>query len=330
MLILTEKDMTQLFTMKDAIAAVKDAYRLQSSGQTEAPVRQKLSGTNPRDCFLFMPASVEQGGKAGIKILSVFPGNAALGRPVISATMFLLDCQTGEALCLMDGAALTQLRTGAATGAATDLLANPDSRIAALFGTGGQSERQLEAMLTVRNLDEVRIYSRNPVQRQSFTAAMAHRFSEAFGTRIVEAGSPDAALDGADIVTCATSSSTPVFDGALIRPGTHVNGVGSFTLGMQELDETLITTCDRLYIDAWDACEEEAGDIMIPLNAGRFDKNRITGELGDLLLGKIPGRMAPEEITVFKSVGIAPQDTVTADRIYRRALAQGIGQNISL
>lgn len=330
MLILTEKDITALFTMTDAIDAVKEAYRLQSTGNTEAPVRQKLSGAAPQDAFLFMPASVDGGNKAGIKILSVFPGNRALNRPVIAASMFLLDCHTGEALCIMDGAALTQLRTGAATGAATDLLARPDAKIAALFGTGGQSERQLEAMLNVRDLDEVRIYSRNAAQRQAFTAAMDQRFSGAFRARIIEAHSPEAALVGADIVTCATSSTTPVFDGSLIEPGTHVNGIGSFTLGMQELDETLISTCDRLYIDAWDACEEEAGDIMIPLNAGRIGRSRITGELGELLLGSVPGRQSPQEITVFKSVGIAPQDIVTADRIFQKALALGVGQNISL
>ncbi len=330
MLILTEKDITGLFTMKEAIAAVKDAYRLQSAGETEAPVRQKLAGADQQDCFLFMPASVENGGKAGIKILSFFPGNKAHNRPVISATMLLLDCHTGETLCMMDGAALTKIRTGAATGAATDLLADPNARVAALFGTGGQAELQLEAMLTVRSLEEVRIYSRNAQQRQAFAAEMALRFSEAFSVRIVEAVSPEAAVIGAQIITCATSSHTPVFDGALVSPGTHVNGVGSFTLNMQELDETLIGTCDRLYIDAWDACEEEAGDIMIPLNAGRIDKNRITGELGNLILGKIPGRGTPQDITVFKSVGIAPQDIVTADRIYRAALAQGVGQHITL
>lgn len=329
MRILTEKDIHALFTMKDAITAVKDAYRLQSSGQTEAPVRQRLSAADPQDCFLFMPGSVENGRKTGIKILSVFPGNRAHNRPVISAAMMLLDAHTGEILCLMDGAAVTQLRTGAATGAATELLANTGAKIAALFGSGGQAASQLEAMLAVRPLEEVRIYSRDAAQRQAFTEAMAQRFAGTWKGRLLAAGSPEEAVKNADIITCATSSHVPVFDGSLVKPGAHVNGVGSFTLGMQELDEALISTCDRLYIDAWDACEEEAGDIMIPLQAGKFGKDRITGELGELILGKIPGRAHENEITVFKSVGIAPQDTVTADRIYRAAVERGVGQTIA-
>lgn len=330
MLILNEKDLCALFSMADALAAVKDAFRMQSQGLVEAPVRQRLDGAAPGDAMLFMPGSVNERQQAGIKIVSVFPGNRALGKPVVSATMLLLDSHTGEALCLMDGTALTQLRTGAGAGAATDLLARADSKIAALFGTGGQAARQLEALLTVRALEEVRVYSRTQAQCHAFAAEMAARFGERHGVTIRSVVSSDEAVEGADIISAATSSHTPVFDGKRTGKGAHVNGSGSFTLGMQELDESLIASCDRLYIDAWEACEEEAGDIMIPMQAGVFDRSRITGELGQLILGQIPGRTAPDQITVFKSVGIAPQDTVTADRIYRAALARGIGQQVSL
>ncbi len=330
MLILNKKDIARLFTMKDAIHAAKDAFRLQSAGQVDAPVRQKLTGEKDQDCILFMPGSVEDRKKAGIKIVSVFPGNKEINRPVVSATMLVLDSQRGETLCMMDGTALTQLRTGAASGAATELLARPDARTGALFGSGGQAARQLEAMLTARRLEEVRVFSRNSHEREAFAGAMQALFGETFGVHIIAAGSADEAVDGADIISTATTSFTPVFDGARVKPGAHINGVGSFTLSMQELDETLISTCDRLYIDAWDACEEEAGDIIIPMKAGKFGRERITGELGELILGKIPGRTSENEITVFKSVGIAPQDIVTADRIYRAALEQGVGQKVEI
>ncbi len=330
MLILNEKDLTTLFTMADAIDAVKEAFRLQSLGRVEAPVRQRLAGAAPGDALLFMPGSVNDQQQAGIKIVSVFPGNRSQGRPVVSATMLVLDSHTGEALCLMDGTALTQLRTGAGAGAATDLLARPDARVAALFGTGGQAARQLEALLTVRPLEEVRVFSRTPESREAFAQAMVTRFGEPFGVRIRAVSSADEAVEGADIVSAATTSHTPVFDGRRVQKGAHVNGSGSFTLDMQELDEALIGTCDRLYIDGWEACLEEAGDIMIPMAAGVFDRSRVTGELGQLLLGQVPGRTAPEQVTVFKSVGIAPQDTVTADRIYRAALARGVGQRADL
>lgn len=330
MLILTHQDIEKLFSMKEAIAAVQDAYRLQSSGNVEAPVRQKLAGGTAQDCFLFMPGSVNQGRRAGIKIVSVFPGNRNSNRPAVGATMLLLDGQTGEALCLMDGTVLTQLRTGAATGAATHALANPDATIGALFGTGGQACHQLEAMLAVRPLKEVRIYSRDPGHRNQFVDAMQQRFSQSYAVKIREAATPEEAVLNADIITAATASHQPVFNGSLVKPGAHINGVGSFTLEMQELDEALITSCHRLFIDSWEACQEEAGDIMIPLKAGRFSQSRISGELGDLLLGKVPGRQNANEITVFKSVGIAPQDTVTADRIYQAALLQGSGQRIEL
>lgn len=330
MLILNGKDISALFTMKEAIDAAKDAFRMQSAGMVEAPVRQKLLGEKEQDCILFMPGSVGERKTAGIKIVSVFPGNKALNRPVVSATMLVLDSHTGETLCLLDGTALTQLRTGAAAGAATDILARPDAKIAALFGAGGQAMRQLEALLTVRNLEEVRVYSRSPEQRKDFACAMDKLFGETYSVRILAADTADYAIEGADIISAATTSFTPVFDGSLVKPGAHVNGSGSFTLSMQELDETLIRTCDKLYIDAWDACEEEAGDIIIPMKAGKFGRERVNGELGELIMGKIPGRTSEKEITVFKSVGIAPQDIVTADRIYRAALAKGVGQKVEM
>ncbi len=330
MLLLNANHIGNLFTMKEAIAAAKDAFRLQSSGLVEAPVRQKLLGENEQDCILFMPGSVDARKTAGIKIVSVFPGNRDINRPVVSATMLVLDSHTGETLCLLDGTSMTQLRTGAAAGAATDLLALPDAKIGALFGTGGQAIRQLEAMLTVRKLEEVRVYSRSPEQRKAFATAMSTQFGESHSVRIIAVETADQAVEGADIISTATTSFAPVFNGALVKPGAHINGSGSFTLSMQELDETLISTCDKLYIDAWDACEEEAGDIIIPMNAGKFGRERITGELGELIMGKIPGRTSEKEITVFKSVGIAPQDIVTADRIYRSALAKGVGQKVEM
>lgn len=328
MRILNRGDIESLFSMTDAIEAAKAAYAVQSANQVDAPVRQRVAGATAQDAFLFMPGAVKNQAETGIKIVSVFPGNKALNMPVVAATMLLLDSGTGKALCLMDGTALTQLRTGAASGAATDLLALPEASIAAVFGTGGQALRQIEALLTVRKLEEVRIYSRTSEQRKAFAEAMGRHFEGRFGAKMIEAASPEEAVAGADIVSAATSSHTPVFEGRWLKPGAHVNGVGSFTLSMQELDEDTLNRAHRIYIDAWDACEEEAGDIMIPLNAGRFRQEQITGELGQLIGGTIPGRTAREQITVFKSVGIAPQDIVTAGRIYRKAVAAGMGQMV--
>jgi ornithine cyclodeaminase len=223
--------------MKEAIEADKRAFLLHSAGETEVPVRPgfNLAGGSA----LFMPAYVKGDiNRVGIKIVSVFPGNAAKGIPVVPAQVLLLDSDTGEVCAMMNGSEVTRIRTGAIAGAATDILARKDASVGALFGTGGQAVSQLEAILCARPLKEVRVYDAMNDRIIPFVQNNAP-LAERYGARLVAAKSSDAAVDGADVITTVTTSKTPTFDGARVAHGAHVNGVGSFLPDSRELDETL-------------------------------------------------------------------------------------------
>ncbi|CAH2212053.1 ornithine cyclodeaminase family protein [Tepidibacter aestuarii] len=329
MLLLNKQDIDKVFSMGDAIEADKRAFEIFSNSESIVPLRTKLENKKNNGINLFMPAYAESLDNAGIKIVSIFPDNASKNKPVVPASMILIDNITGEVNCILDGTYLTQLRTGAASGAATDILARKDSKVGALFGTGGQAYKQLEAVLEARELEVVKVYGRNKEKTQKFIDEMKEKLSK-YKTQIIAAKDADDAVIDADIITLATSSNKPVFNGKLVKKGTHINGIGSFTPQMQEMDEYIISNADKLYVDSVDACLEEAGDIIIPLNKGLIEKDKISGELGQVINETIKGRENDEEITIFKSVGIAVQDIVTANKIYQKAIELGIGSKVDM
>lgn len=329
MLLLNNQDMQRVFTIKDAIDAIKQAYSIYSQGKCVMPLRVNIDMPKEKGQSLFMPAYVEEPGTAGIKVVSVFPGNIDKGLPAISAKMLLLDAKTGQVCCTMDGTYLTQLRTGAASGAATELLAKKDAENLVLFGTGGQAAAQLEAVLSVRNFKQVKVVGRSMDKTAAFAEKM-QRELKSYGADISVCRDVDEAVSEADVITVVTNSKVPVFDGSKVRKGTHINGVGSYTPEMQELDEYIVCHADRIFVDSLEAALSEAGDLIVPMNKGLLNESSITGELGDIITGKLPGRIDPEEITIFKTVGIAVTDVVTAESIYRRALAAGVGTNIEI
>jgi ornithine cyclodeaminase len=329
MLLLSREDILRVFTMRDAIEADKTAFRIHSEGKDKVSLRTNLEGPGGKGQYLFMPAYAGEIDRAGIKIVSVFPGNAAKGKPLVPATVVLLDNETGEVCALLDGTTLTQIRTAAIAGAATDLLARPNSRVAALFGTGGQAPAQMEALLVARPIREVRVYDSDPARAEAFVSAR-RELAERYGAALRRAVSPREALEGADVITTVTTSTRPVFEGAWVEEGAHVTGVGSYTPTMQELPPELLERAARIYVDDREAVESEAGDFLIPQAEGRFSRDRITGELGELILGRTPGRTDAREITVMKTVGFATLDVVTADEILRRALAAGVGRTVAL
>jgi ornithine cyclodeaminase len=325
MLLLTKKDIKRIFTMRDAVEADKRAFRIYSEGGSVVPLRVKIGVPNYEGQTLFMPGYAEELDSMGVKIVSVFPHNNEKGIPSVPATMVLLDGTSGEVCCILDGTYLTQLRTGAAAGAATDLLARADAQIGALIGTGGQAITQLEAMLTVRDLTEVRIFDINMERTQSFVAQMQEEFVN-FGTLLRAVETSEEAITNADIITAVTTSRQPVFNGRLVKAGAHINGVGSYLPNMQELDEFIVHRVDKIFFDSQEAVLAESGDFIIPLTKGTVTVDKFTGEIGKVISGNLLGRETPEEITLFKTVGMAVLDVVTAYLIYQRALKQDIGQ----
>jgi ornithine cyclodeaminase len=306
--------------MPVAIDVMREAFGALAAGEATVPVRVVLETSH--GVSLFMPAHLKERDSAGVKIVSVNEGNAQSGLPVIHAVVIVLDTLTGCPIALMDGTWLTALRTGAVGGLAADLLARKEAATVALFGAGVQARTQLEAVRCVRDITEVRVVSRTTKSAQDLAGELS-------GVDAISLDDPDEAVAGADIIITATNSSTPVFNGALVGPGTHVTGVGSFTTEMREVDATLVERA-RVIVDHKEAALEEAGDIVGPIRDGLISEDVIAGEIGDIVLGRIAGRTEPEEITYFKSVGNAVQDVAVAARVLSVAEAEELGEIFDL
>ena len=318
--ILSSDAVRSTIDMPMAIEAMRDAFSALAAGEATVPVRVALETSH--GVRLFMPAHVKERDSAGVKIVSVNEGNTQSGLPAIHAVVVVLDTLTGCPIALMDGTWLTALRTGAVGGLATDLLARSDSTTVALFGAGTQARTQLEAVRCVREIKRVRVVSHSGTSAQALVGELS-------GVEAVSLSDPDEAVAGADIIIAATSSSIPVFDGALVEPGTHVTGIGSFTTDMREVDATLVERA-RVIVDQKEAALEEAGDIVGPIRDGLFGEDVIAGEIGDVVLGRITGRTEPGEITYFKSVGNAVQDIAVAAKVLSVAEAEELGEIFDL
>ena len=328
MLILTKSDIQRCFSMKDAILAAKEAVRLYSSGDATVPLRTNLDVADYRGQSLYMPAVTRGKQNAlGVKIVSVYPENIEKGLPSVPATMVALDPETGIVSAILDGTYLTQLRTAAIQGAGTEELANLDAKIGGLIGTGGQGYQQAIAMMTARDLEELRVFDIDFKRAQAFAKELSKDVADLFATKIYAVETAKEAVTDADVITTVTTSKVNTFDAADVKAGAHVNGIGAYTPEMLELPAELLVKADAVVFDTNDGVLAEAGDILEPIKQGLLTKEDYTGELGDLLLGKIQGRQHPEDITVFKSVGSAVLDIVTAQMIVEKALQNGIGHS---
>ena len=322
MLLINKEEIQKVFTMADAIEANKECYMAMSRGEFDIPQRAVISGSDGN--YLFMPAYSEKLGAAGIKIVNIMPGNPELGLPASIGQVLLIDGKTGRVSAMMDGTYITALRTAAASGAAFDLFGKPDAAIGALIGTGSQAMCQLEAMLSVRNLREVRVAARDFDKTAAFVEEANAKLS-AYGADIVAVEDTNAAVDGADLITLVTTSAAPVCSAEYFMPGAVISAVGAYTYDMQELDPAVFDKCSKIYFDSEEAVLSESGDILRPLDAGTLSKEQFTGDIGDYLLGNIPGRESADEIIVFENVGIGALDLYTAQKVYEKAAAAGVG-----
>lgn len=329
LLLLSQKDMENVFSMKDAIQADKEALASYSKGSCNIPLRANLDIKKQTGQSLYMMGYEETSEALGVKIVSVYPKNIEKGLNSVPATMVLLNNETGEVCALLDGTYLTRVRTGAVSGLATDILSRKDSSVFAMFGTGGQAREQLLAVLTVRNIKTVYIYDINEERKKEFVVRMSQEFSKKFNVEIIAADSSDHAVENADIITTVTTSSKPVFDGKKVKQGAHINGVGSYTPSMQEIDEYIISKADKIYVDTRNGALNETGDLIIPMNNKKITESNITGELGEVINGTIAGRKSDLEITVFETTGSAIMDLVTAKKIYLKALENNAGNTVS-
>lgn len=316
-------EIEQALDMHTAMEVNAQAFMALCRGQVQAPERLRLE--TPGGVGLVMPAALEGAPCLSVKIITIFPANPGLGLPTSQALLLLLDAANGTPLALMEAARLTALRTGAAAGLATRLLAHPQARVLALLGAGGMAWDQARGVLAARPIEEVRLYTPSGAS----ALALAQRLHAAYpGLRARAVASPRQAVEGADIITCATTSHEPVFDPAWVEPGAHINGVGSFTPAMREVPAAGLKGL-RVFVDSREAALAEAGELIEAVGQGALRKEDLL-ELGQALAGQAPGRLQEREITFFKSVGLAVQDAASAQAALERARALGLGRQVEL
>lgn len=301
--------------MADLLDAVEAAYRDVAAGRDHSPLRSHVE--LPDGALLLMPGVREGGAGATVKLVTVMPRNAERGLPTIHAIVVWFDAATGRPLALLDGATLTAMRTGAASGVGSRLLARSDAETLAVIGAGGQAEWQILAVRAARPIRRVLVYSRDAARRDAF----ARRMADATGVEVTGAPSAEAAVREADIVCCATTSSEPVFDAAWLRPGTHVNGIGAFRLGMVELPPELLGAASLVAVDSRAAAMAEAGDVVAAIERGLLDRDDLV-EIGTVDRSWVDARDRAA-VTVFKSVGLAIQDVAATELAAARLLGGG-------
>lgn len=328
MLVLTADDVRKALPMQEAIQAMKLAFAAVSDGRAEVPLRARLPIPAHEALSLFMPAFVRgpQGEALAVKVVSLFPENPARGLAFIQAAVLVLDPESGRARALLEGSSLTAIRTGAAGGAAADILARADSRLVAVFGAGAQGRTQLEAACTVRAIRTAWIYDTDSAHARALASEMAGVGPIPKDLRV--AGSPQEAVAQADIICTATTSLNPVYSDSDLKAGVHITAVGSYTPEMQETPPETVKRA-RVVVDARSAVLAESGDLIQPIRLGQFKPDQIHAELGDIILGSRPGRVSAQEITYFKSVGIAAQDAVAAQLAVENARKLHLGQEVT-
>jgi len=323
-LILNREQVATVLNMKDCIEIVETAFAELANGSADMPMRSNIKP--PGGISLYMPAYLKDMKALACKVVTVYKDNPANhDLPTTIWKVLLQDPETGDVTCIMDGGFLTAMRTGAASGVATKYLARDYAGMTAgIFGTGVQAQMQLWAVCEVRNISKAWAYDINSEAAKNFKQLMEQKL----GIEVIVAGSPDELLE-ADIICTATSSPTPIFDGSKVKEGTHINGIGSHTPNARELDTAIIRRA-RFIGDSKEACFNEAGDIIIPRDAGEINESHYYADLGEVVAGSKDKRVNDTEITIFKSNGLAVQDAATAKLVYDKALENGIGTEIRI
>lgn len=322
--LLTSEEIKNLISMKEAIDIMKLAFSDLSMGRYLMPVRTVTDFDSGAISLFYKPSFLPADNRIGIKLLSQSRGRPLQGNPAIQGIMILINSENNSIIGLLDGTCLTALRTGAASGIATRLLSRSESSVLALFGAGAQGYTQFEAVCCERAIRRAYIYD--------ISSEAVKRFIDFFRPATdVELlpGTDLSYLREADIICTATTSLKPLFPTDMLKKGVHINAIGSYSPKMQELPDNLFSVAS-LYVDHRESCFSESGDIIIPVSKGTFNPGNYKGEIGELISSKIAGRTSQDQITVFKSVGVAIQDLAIASFAYAKACETGIGNDIKL
>ena len=330
-LLLTDHDVHALLPMAECIDVMADALRHVTEGSAVLPLRTVLRLGESPNAFASMPAIVGTGagGSLGAKIISVFPGNDTTPFDSHIGVVLLFDAEFGTLLAIADASSITAIRTSAVSGLATRYLANDDASTLAILGAGVLAMPHVEAICAVRPITRLRVWSRSGAATGSRAALFAIRAREQFGVEVTLCASVAQAVSDADIVCTITSSRTPVLEGRWLRPGTHVNAVGASMRTARELDTAAVVNA-RLFGDRRESVMAESGDVLLPIAEGAIRESHLLGELGELVTGSVDGRTSRDQITLFKSLGVAVEDVAALRHIHTKAIAAGRGLTIDL
>lgn len=315
-LFLTESDVRELLTMREAIEAVEDGFRRLAAGEAMNVPRRRAR--TPEVVLHTMSAGCAAYGLVGFKSYTT-------SRDGNRFHVVLYDGKSGQMLALIEADWLGRIRTGAASGVATEFMARPDATEVGIFGAGGQARTQLEAVSAVRRIKEARVYSRNPERRERF----AREMEQLCGFSVVPVHRPEDAAEDMDIIITATTAREPVLHGRWLSEGTHINAMGSNALNRAELDVDTIRRADTIIVDSIEQCQIEAGDFVAAIEQGVIHWPRVV-ELADVVAGRQTGRPMRESITLFKSLGLAIEDLAVASRLLQKARERGLGRELPI
>ncbi|WP_210138271.1 ornithine cyclodeaminase family protein [Staphylococcus sp. GDH8C109P] len=307
-------EQAELLNMEEVVEAVAESLQAYSEGKTDTPLRYVLP-FNKDNRYLVMPALSDELKVVGLKTVTVAPNNTKIGKNTIVGSVILSDYETGETLAVLEGSYLTKIRTGAISGVATKYLARENAETLCVIGTGDQAQGLIEAVLAVRDIKRIQLYNRTYRKAVTFAETVQQQY-QSVDVTVME--NVDDAIANADVIVTATNATQPVFN-KLLDAGVHVNAVGSFKPDMQELPSHAIANADKVVVEASEAALEETGDLITPMDEGLFEEKDLYGELGEIVGSHLAGRESDDEITVFKSVGVAIVDIIVANYFYQKA-----------
>ena len=320
-LIVNQSEVPRLLPMKECVDVMARAFASMARGEAAMPLRQIVWLPERSGALALMPGHLTGLAAIGLKAVTFFPRNEGTELDSHQGAVLLFESGRGRLLAVIDATSVTAVRTAAVSALATRILAREDAGDLAIVGSGVEARTHLEAMLAVRKIRRVRVASKTPDRARAF----AERESKRHGIAVTPTASVREAVEGADLICTATSSPEPVVLGEWLAPGAHVNAVGSSVPSARELDTAAIV-CARLFVDQREAALVEAGDIVIPIQAGAITPEHIAAELGEVVIGAAKGRTSPADVTVFKSVGLAIEDVAAAQHIYTKARGSGLGK----
>ncbi|HEY1265740.1 MAG TPA: ornithine cyclodeaminase family protein [Candidatus Binatia bacterium] len=325
MLVLSEADVRRLVEIDALIAVLERAHAEFSMGGAVMPVRQVVPLPEIGGRITTMPAYLSAERALGMKVVTFFKDNPARGLPAILGTIHLYSAESGKLAAIMDGTYITAIRTACASAAATKALANPATPVLGILGAGVQARSHIAALARVRKIERIKIYSPSGASARK----VKDELESVVNLPIEVAASAEAAVRAADLVVAATSAPTPVLDCAWLKPGAHINAVGSHRPDLRELDAATLKAA-RVFVDSRDAIMAECGDVLLAIKEGAIQAGDASTEIGEVIAGKKPGRTSSADITLYKSVGIAAQDVATAALVYRKALEKKAGVEVDI